>query len=111
MDRMSTLEDSELSLELENRRRATRFALDLPLCHRGKPAQTINISATGIRFVSRTLQVGPEVELTLDLGNEVIELSGETVWSEAVGAGRIIGAHFHPTKDLHKLCRYLSEVA
>lgn len=104
-------EDGELSLELENRRRATRFALDLPLHHRGKPAQTINISATGIRFVSRTLQVGPEVRLTLDLGSEVIELVGETVWSEVVGTGRIIGAHFVPTKDLHKLCRYLSEVA
>lgn len=108
---MSTSEETELSLELENRRRATRFAVDLPLCHRGKPAQTINISATGIRFVSRTLSVGSAVELTLDLGNEVIELSGETVWSEAVGTGRVIGAHFHPTKDLHKLCRYLSEVA
>jgi hypothetical protein len=108
---MSTSEETELSLELENRRRATRFAIDLPLCHRGKPAQTINISATGIRFVSRTLSVGSDVELTLDLGHEVIELSGETVWSEAVGTGRIIGAHFHPTKDLHKLCRYLSEVA
>jgi hypothetical protein len=103
--------DDELSLELENRRRATRFALNLPLRHRGKPAQTINISATGIRFVSRTLSVGPKVELTLDLGNEVIELVGETVWSEAVGTGRVIGAHFQPTKDLHKLCRYLSEVA
>lgn len=109
---MSSSDDEELSLEIENRRRSTRFALDLPLCHRGKPAQTINISATGIRFVSRTLSVGREVELTLDLGNEVIQLTGETVWSEAVGGGgRIIGAHFHPTKDLHKLCRYLSEVA
>lgn len=110
-DVMEQIEDEELSLELENRRRSTRFAIDLPLRHRGQPAQTINISATGIRFVSRTLQVGPEVEITLDLGGETIELSGETVWSEAVGNGRIIGAHFHPTKDLHKLCRYLSEVA
>lgn len=104
-------EDSELSLELENRRGATRFKLNLPLFHRGKPAQTINISATGIRFVSRTLSVGSNVELTLDLGHEMIELLGETVWSEAVGGGRIIGAHFQPCKDLHKLCRYLNEVA
>ena len=104
-------EDSELSLELENRRNATRFKLDLPLYHRGKPAQTINISATGLRFVSRTLSVGASVELTLDLGNEMIELLGETVWSEAVGGGRIIGAHFQPCKDLHKLCRYLNDVA
>ncbi len=104
-------EDSELSLELENRRRSTRFKLELPLFHRGKPAQTINISATGIRFVSRTLSVGPKVELTLDLGSEMIELLGETIWSEAVGVGRIIGAHFQPCKDLHKLCRYLNEVS
>jgi hypothetical protein len=90
---MEELED-EASLDLENRRRATRFTLDLPIRHRGQPAQTINISATGIRFVSRTLQVGPDVELQIDLGNETIELSGETVWSEAVGTGRIIGAHW-----------------
>ena len=49
--------------------------------------------------------------MTLDLGTEVIELKGETVWSEAMGSGRIIGAYFTPTKDLHKLCRYLNEVA
>jgi hypothetical protein len=108
---MSTTPDDEDFLQVENRRRATRFTLDLPLRHRGKPAQTINISATGIRFVSRTLSVGPKVQLTLELGDEVIELSAETVWSEPVGSGRIIGAHFHPGKDLHKLCRYLSEVA
>lgn len=106
----TTLEDDDF-LQVENRRRATRFTLDLPLRHRGQPAQTINISSTGIRFVSRTLSVGPEVQLTLDLGDEVIELKGETVWSEPVGSGRIIGAHFYPSKDLHKLCRYLSEVA
>lgn len=112
MEALSSLDDGEeFSLDLENRRKATRFALNLPLCHRGKPAQTINISATGIRFVSRTMSVGPIVDLTLDLGDEVIELSGETVWSEAMGSGRIIGAHFRPSKDLHKLCRYLSEVA
>lgn len=104
-------EDSELSLDLGNRRGATRFKLDLPLYHRGKPAQTINISATGIRFVSRTLSVGSDVELSLDLGSETIELLGETIWSEAVGGGRIIGAHFRPCKDLHKLCRYLNQVA
>lgn len=109
---MSSLEDDgEYDLELENRRQATRFALNLPLRHRGKPARTINISATGIRFVSQTLSIGPIVELTLELGSELLELSGETVWSEAIGGGRVIGAYFHPTKDLHKLCRYLSEVA
>lgn len=110
---MTSFDDSalDLELELENRRRATRFPLNLPIRHRGQPAQTINISATGIRFVSRTLSVGPEIQISLDLGYEVIELRGETVWSEAIGDGRVIGAHFHPTKDLHKLCRYLSEVA
>lgn len=104
---MNELQDA---LDLGNRRMATRFALELPLTSGGAAGRTLNISATGVRFISKSTKLQPTVDLKLNLGTEMIQLSGQTVWSEQVGSSRVVGAHFKPSKDLHKLCRFLYPV-
>lgn len=101
----------EESLDLQNRRCAKRFILDLPLTTAGRKGRTLNISATGVRFVAPGLKEQEELSMTLELGGETIVLNGETVWSQTVGNSRVVGASFKPSKDLYKLCRYLYPVA
>lgn len=101
----------EESLDLENRRTAKRFTLDLPLATAGRQGRTLNISATGVRFVAPGLKEQKELSMTLDLDGETIVLNGETVWSQPVGNSRVVGATFTPSRDLYKLCRYLYPVA
>lgn len=101
----------EESLDLQNRRAARRFAIELPVTSSGNAGRTLNISATGMRFISRaTKTTSDQLDLVVDLGAEKIQLSGETVWSQQLGNSRVVGAHFKPSKDLHKLCRFLYPV-
>ena len=96
------------AFELDNRRRATRLHMNLQLTQNGYPSQTINLSATGVRFVTRH-RVTPSMEFDLKLGNQTLLLRGETRWSQEMGSYSVVGAHFQPTSDLPKLHALLAE--
>jgi hypothetical protein len=103
--------DIEDSLDLENRRIAKRFQLNVPLLCNGKPATSINISVTGIRYVSsQPLNSGSKAQLKLCFEGEGMELVGETVWSEKVGTGTIVGASFVEGTETQALSRYLDKL-
>lgn len=98
------------AFELDNRRRATRLNMNLQLTLNGYPSQTINLSTTGVRFVTRH-RVTPSMEIDLKLGNETLQLRGETRWSRQMGSYAVVGAHFQPTADLPKLHAFLAPQA
>lgn len=96
------------SLEVENRRIAPRFQLNLPMVHEGTPTTSINISMTGIRYLSpRRENVGSQARLKVYFGKERINLVTKTVWSESFGASSVVGATFTPGSDLEGLARLL----
>jgi hypothetical protein len=92
--------------ELDNRRRAPRLNMNLMLTQNGHPSQTINLSATGVRFITRQ-KVTQTVELDLKVGDDTLHLRGETRWSQNLGSYSVVGAHFKPTSDLIKLKAFL----
>ncbi len=95
------------AFELDNRRRAPRLNMNLKLTQNGYPSQTINLSATGVRFVTRH-RVTPSMEFDLRVGDETLQLRGETRWSQQMGSYCVVGAHFQPTTDLPKLHAFLA---
>lgn len=106
------MQDIEQSLDLENRRIAERFQLNLPIVCDGRPATSINISLTGIRFVSpQPLNVGSKAYLKVYFGKERVNLVGDTVWSENVGRNSVVGAAFVAGSDLDRLSRQLRKLS
>lgn len=87
---------------LDNRRAAPRVSVSFPLTQNGFPSKTINLSATGIRFVTRH-RVSPVLDIDLNVGNDTLRLRGKTCWSQSQGAYSVVGAHFEPTGDLPRL--------
>lgn len=94
--------------DTSERRIAQRFQLSLPIDFQGKPATSINISSTGIRYFSpQPLNVGSSAYLKVYFGKNRVNLVGKTVWAEELGSGAVIGATFAAGSDTERLQRYL----
>lgn len=101
-------QDNHNSQESEERRIARRYQLNLPIDIDGKPATSINISATGIRYISpQPLNKGASAYLKVYFGKNRVNLVGKTVWAEELGSGAVVGATFAAGSDTERLERYL----
>ena len=101
--------NSEYSTEMYNRRVARRHPFNLPVCCGGVPGVILNISLTGMRFVSNEpLVVGEQTKLTLNFEDETIDLLGQTVWTQSHRWGSLVGAAFQPGPELAKLPKLLA---
>ncbi|MFA7482228.1 MAG: PilZ domain-containing protein [Vulcanimicrobiota bacterium] len=98
------------TFQLSNRRQSPRVHVNLDLTQDGFPSQSINLSADGIRFVTRH-EVAPTVHLTLKVGDELLHLKGQTRWSQRLGDCRVVGALFEAGQDLPKLKAFLKEAS
>jgi PilZ domain len=108
---MTNMQDIQHDLDVENRRIARRFKLNLPLVCDGRPTTSINISLTGIRYVSpQAVNQGSKADLKVCFGSNQVNLVGEAVWTEPVGIGSVVGASFITGSDVQGLSRYLSEL-
>lgn len=101
----------EYSTEMYNRRVARRHPFNFPLCCDGVPGVVLNISLTGLRFVSNEpLAVGEQTKLSLTFENETIDLLGQAVWTQSHRWGSLVGAAFQPGPELAKLPKLLASL-
>lgn len=103
--------ETEIEFQPSNRRVARRYQLNVPLQCNGRPATSINISRSGIRYVSpKPLNTGSEAQLNISFGEDTVELVGETVWSEPMGTSCVVGAAFREGPGTESLSRYLDQL-
>ena len=94
------MDEFELLLDLDDRRKGERFALDVPMTAEGYEAKILNLSENGVRFVT--------VNLVLGDGENRLHLEGKKVWSEPVGPGHsAVGVIFQDSDDLAKFRQLL----
>ncbi|MCA9776182.1 MAG: PilZ domain-containing protein [Candidatus Eremiobacteraeota bacterium] len=102
------MDELELLLDLDDRRKGERFALDVPLTADGFEAKILNLSENGVRFVTSDKVDGDEVTLVLGDGENQLRLQGKRVWSEPVGPGHsAVGVIFQDSDDLAKFRQLL----
>ena len=102
------MDELELLLDLDDRRKGERFALDVPMTADGHDAKILNLSENGIRFVTSNKVDGDTVSLVLGDGENRLNLEGKKVWSEPVGPGHsAVGVIFQDSDDLAKFRQLL----
>lgn len=106
---MHSMDAQEFSFEVNNRRVAKRYPMNLPLTFNGCSGVSINISVTGMRFVTSTpVNLGDQAKFHVQFAGESVELVAETVWSSRQGPGSVVGAVFKPGSQLSQLSRCLT---
>ena len=102
------MDEFELLLDLDDRRKGERFALDVPMTAEGYEAKILNLSENGVRFVTSDKADGETVNLVLGDGENRLHLEGKKVWSEPVGPGHsAVGVIFQDSDDLAKFRQLL----
>jgi Tfp pilus assembly protein PilZ len=104
------MDELELLLDLDNRRKDERFKLDVPMTADGFEAKILNLSEKGVRFVTSDQVDKEEVTLVLGDGENRLQLAGKRVWSEKVGPGHsAVGVIFQDSDDLAQFRQLLTQ--
>ncbi len=98
-------------LAIANRRDALRLAREHQIHCNGYQTTMLNLSVTGARLVMKKLE--ETVTLHFQLGDHLMSLEGDVVWSQQCGCCYIVGVTFRtpPKEQLsalrnHVLCNY-----
>ena len=92
--------DSQNLTQPNDRRRAFRLKLNLPMKSQGSPGRILNISKTGMRYlIPGAVSPGAQLDFSLQFQNGTKECQGEVVWVQKLGVSSVVGVRFQDESD------------
>lgn len=79
----------------DDRRRALRLKLNLPMESQGSPGRILNISKTGLRYLTPSaVSPGSRLDLSLQFQNGTVQCKADAVWVHRLGVSSVVGVRF-----------------
>lgn len=105
------MKNTKKYLQPQNRRRADRIQLNLPLKSQGVRGRTINISKTGLRYlVPRAITPGTRLNLSVEFQNGTVDCRADTVWVHKLGVSSVVGVRFIDQESTQEIGQKLNDL-